>query len=291
MRNINPIVSVIITTKNSANDLERLLNSIIKQSFHKTEIIVVDNNSSDNTISISRRFTKKVFNKGPERSAQRNYGASKSKGKYLLFLDSDMELQKNVINECVILAEKNKITSIIIPEKTVGDGILQNIRRFEREMYEGDESIELARFYTRKVFLKVGGFDESLTGPEDYDLFYRVSKFVKVGRIKLRILHHEEGLTLVKLLQKKFYYAKNGAKYAEKHPELIKTQGTIIFRKSYLKNWKKFIKSPTTGLLFLFVRILETVWAVSGYISAVGIVNFLKKLSFVIFSNAGKTKY
>ena len=278
MRSKSPIVSVIITTKNSAATLSVLLVSIVKQNFKNTEIIVVDNFSTDKTEEISKQFTTRVFKKGPERSAQRNFGARKSKGKYLLILDSDMELQKNVIKECVDLAKEGKIGAITIPEKTVGEGFIQNIRKFEREMYEGDSTIELARFYSKKIFLEVGGFDERLTGPEDYDLFYRVAKLVKIERIKSYILHHEEGLTLFKLLQKKFYYASKGALYAEKHPELIKTQGTILFRKSYLKNYRKFIKDPITGLSFLIVRTLEMIWALSGYISAVGFTNFFKQL-------------
>lgn len=269
-------VSIIITTKNSALTLENLLQSIKNQTFKNREIILVDNNSLDDTLRIAKKYTKNIYTKGPERSAQRNFGAQKAKGEYLLFLDADMELKRNVIKECVKITDSFK--AIVIPEKTVGRGLLQDIRRFEREMYEGDLSVELARFYDKKVFEKAGGFDEKLTGPEDYDLFYRVNKKYPVGRIKSYILHHEEGLTLPKLLQKKFYYANMGAGYAEKHPELIKTQGTIFFRKTYLKHWKKFIKNPVVGFCFLFTRILETIFAVSGYISAVGFIKFIKKL-------------
>ena len=274
----SPLVSVIITTKNSAATLSVLLVSIVKQSFKNIEIIVVDNFSTDKTEEISKQFTIRVFKKGPERSVQRNFGADKAKGKYLLILDSDMELEKDVIRECVFKAEREKIWAITIPEKTVGRGFIQNIRRFEREMYEGDSSIELARFYLKKIYMDAGGYDEDLTGPEDYDLFYRVRQKTKVGRVKSYILHHEEGLTLPKLLQKKYYYASKGALYGEKHPELIKTQGTILFRKAYFKNWKKFVTHPIIGLTFLFTRTLETIWAVLGYISAVGFINFFKKL-------------
>ncbi len=283
-----PLVSVIITTKNSAATLPILLKSITRQSYEYMEIIVVDNFSTDETADIARQFTNKVFNKGPERSAQRNFGAKKSKGNYLLILDSDMELQKNVIKECVRLAEKDNVGAITIPEKTVGEGFIQNIRKFEREMYERDSTIELARFYPKRIFLEVGGYDEELTGPEDYDLFYRIAKKVTVRRVKSYILHHEEDLTLTKLLQKKFYYASKGALYANKHPELIKTQGTILFRKSYLRNYKKFIQNPVMGLTFLIVRTLETIWAVSGYISAVGFSSFLRKL-LSVFSNTRKS--
>lgn len=274
----NFLVSVVIATKNSAVTLAELLKSVKGQSYKNLEIIVVDNSSTDETLEIIKSFTRRIFIRGPERSAQRNYGVSKAEGEYILILDSDMELQKNVIKECVDYIEKSGEAAITIPEKTVGKGLLQDIRRFEREMYEGDSTIELARFYSKKVLKKVGGYDERLTGPEDYDLFYRVSKLIKTGRIKSYILHHEEGLTLPKLLQKKFYYASRGALYAKKHPELIQTQGNLLFRKSYFKNWRKFIQNPVIGLLFIIVRSLEMIWAVAGYISAVGLKIFLKNL-------------
>lgn len=286
MQSKNPIISVIITTKNSAKTLKTLLESINNQTYKKVEIVVVDNKSTDKTIAIARKYTKKVYNIGPERSAQRNYGAKKALGKYVVFLDSDMELTPNVIYECV---EKSKIfKALILPEKTVGSGFVPAIRSFEREMYEGDSNIELARFYEKKVFLEIGGYDENLTGPEDYDLSYRVSKKYKIGRIYSYVLHHEEDIKWVKLLQKKFYYANKGAIYAQKHPELIKIQGTIFFRKVYLKHWKKFLLNPILGMSFLLTRILETIFAIAGYISAVGVVEFFKKL-FLMFSNAGKT--
>jgi len=56
----------------------------------------------------------------------------KAKGKYVLFVDSDMELSKDVVEECVELAEKNnKVGGIIIPERFVGDGFWVRVRDFE----------------------------------------------------------------------------------------------------------------------------------------------------------------
>jgi len=84
----NSIVSTIITTKNEAKNTGNCLRSIKNQTylFHRNEvtlrdpedrieIIVVDNNSTDGTKGIAKRFTDKVYNYGPERSAQRNFGA------------------------------------------------------------------------------------------------------------------------------------------------------------------------------------------------------------------------
>lgn len=271
-------VSAIITTKNSAKTLEKLLKSLKNQTYKNLEIIVVDNNSSDKTVEMARKYTKKVYQKGPERSAQRNLAAEKSTGKYLLFLDSDMELTKRVVEDCVQTARRSDLKLLVIPEKTIGKGLIPAVRRFEREMYMGDLTVEVARFFKGAVFFKFGGYDLELTGPEDYDLPYRISKKYKIGRSNQYILHNESGLTLLGLLKKKYYYARCGALYAGKHPELVSLQGNILFRKAYFRNWRKFVGNPLLGAAFIFVRILETMWAVSGYISAVGLGGFVKSL-------------
>lgn len=271
-------VSAIITTKNSAKTLEKLLKSLKNQTHRNLETIVIDNNSSDRTVEIAKKYTQKVYRKGPERSAQRNLAAEKSTGKYLLFLDSDMELTKRVVEDCVQTAQKFGFKLLVIPERTIGEGLIPTVRRFEREMYMGDLTVEVARFFERSVFFEFGGYDPELTGPEDYDLPYRISKKYKIGRSNHYILHNESGLTLSRLLRKKYYYASRGALYASKHPELISLQGNILFRKAYFKNWKKFVGNPLLGATFIFVRILEAIWAVAGYLNAVGLGGFAKSL-------------
>ncbi len=96
-----PLVSVIVPTYNSAKFLEACLMSIKKQSYANVELIVVDNNSTDNTTEIARKFTDKVFNKGPERSAQVNFGVTQASGEYVYKVDSDFVLGINVVKECV----------------------------------------------------------------------------------------------------------------------------------------------------------------------------------------------
>lgn len=264
----NPLVSIIIPARNEERNIGRLLESINSQTYAKIETIVVDDGSTDNTISIAKKNKAKVFSRGHlERSAQRNFGAEKSLGDYLVFLDADMELEKSVIEDCVKTAN-DKYKLLVIPERTVGNNFIGKIRNFEREMYMGDFSIEVARFFDRKAFFEFGGYDLDLTGPEDYDLPYRISKKYKIGRSHEYILHHEENATLSKLLKRKYYYGKNGAKYAKKHPELIASQGNLLFRKAYFRNWKKFLREPILGVSFVFVRTLEAVWAVAGYASA-----------------------
>lgn len=264
------LVSIVVTTKNEEKNIEKLLSNIRNQTYKDIEIIVVDNNSTDRTVKVARKFTNMVYDKGPERSAQRNFGVRKAKGKYVLIVDADMELSSGVIGSCVENVHNHK--ALIVPEKTLGNGFLASIRKFEREMYMGDPTIEVARFFEKKTFEEFDGYDLSLTGTEDYDLPKRImDKYGKnsIGWAKEWIFHHEESLTLAKLLMKRFYYARKSVRYVKKHPDLIWVQGNMILRPAYFRNWKKFINKPFIALAFIFVRILEMSAALLGFIYGV----------------------
>ena len=62
----------------------------------------MDNNSTDRTKEIAKEYTEKVYNYGPERSAQRNFGVKQASGKYILYLDADMILSEDVVFKCVL---------------------------------------------------------------------------------------------------------------------------------------------------------------------------------------------
>ena len=116
----NTLVSIIIPTKNSSSTIEECLLSIKKQSYSNIETIVVDNHSTDSTQIISQKYTDKFYTKGPERTFQKNHGIEKSTGEYLCFIDSDMILTENVIQECISLMESDEIIGgICIPERSI----------------------------------------------------------------------------------------------------------------------------------------------------------------------------
>ncbi len=274
------IVSIVIPAFNEEKNIERLLISIRKQALKKfaqkdIEIIVVDDESRDNTAEIAKRYSKQVYRrKHAERSVQRNFGAAKAHGKYMLFLDGDMELTESVIQSS--LDNIDSYGGLIIPERTVGTGFIASVRKFERKMYMGDPSIEVARFFPKKVFWEYGGYDKNLTGTEDYDLPKRISAKYEIGWAKEYLLHHETGLTLAKQLKKKFYYAKKSAAYVDKHPDLISKQGILILRKAYLVHWREFVKHPILGAALIVMRTLETIAAAIGFLTAVGPVGFIR---------------
>lgn len=266
MKNI--LVSAIITTKNEELHIENLLKSISKQTYKNIETIVIDNNSQDHTKEIARKYTKLVFDKGPERSVQRNFGAQKGKGEYLLFLDADMELTPTVIEECVKIAQSSSFGGVIIPEKSFGKGFWAKVKVYERSFYVGDQTIEAARFYSKKVFNEIGGFDEEITGPEDWDFSERVSKKYKLGRIKSLIMHNEKELSLWKLIKKKYYYGKKTKIYLSKNKISIISPKTIFFlRPVFYKNPKKIIFHPILFCAMMIMLFAELVAGGIGYYS------------------------
>jgi len=265
-------VSVIIPTYNSEKDIVRLLKSINSQSYKNIELIVVDDGSTDNTVKLAKKYTKKVFaREHAERSVQRNFGASQATGKYLLVLDSDMELSRDVVKQCVEIIESNsKIGTITIPEIPVAGNFWEKVKKHEREFYnlEGDSEVESARFFPVNLFKKVGGYDENITGPEDWDLPENIRKLgFSNGRIKAKIKHFERVNSLFSLLKKKYYYALKSHVYLEKNDISLISSKTIYFlRPVFYKNWRKLISEPTLSLAMLLMLMAEQLAGGLGFV-------------------------
>lgn len=261
---MSALVSVIITTKNESKVITRLLTSLKTQSYKNIEIVLIDNNSLDSTKQIARQFTDKVYDFGPERSAQRNFGAKKASGNLLLFLDADMELSRNVIEECVNSISLNKkFGGVIIPEKSVARTFWEKVKAYERSFYneKGDEITDAARFFQKSVFNKVGGYDETITGPEDWDLPETIKKLgYKVGRVSTVIYHHERINSPLDLARKKYYYALRAHRYLKKHNISTFSPKTIYFlRPIFYKNFNKISAHPILYIgmfIVLFVQLL-----------------------------------
>lgn len=90
-------LSSIVLTKNEENNIERCINSL---SFCD-EIIVIDDFSTDKTVEIATKLKAKVFQRSlnDDFSAQRNFGLEKAEGKWVLFIDADEEVSKNLSEE------------------------------------------------------------------------------------------------------------------------------------------------------------------------------------------------
>ncbi len=267
-----PLVSIIVPAYNEEKVIGRLLMSIRRQSYPYIETIVVDDKSTDDTVKISKKFTKNVFLREHfERSVQRNFGAKRSKGRYLLFLDADMKLSKKVIEECVkVMNLGDKNGAVTIPEISVASNFWESVKAHERNFYnlEGDTVTDAARFLKRSIFQKLGGYDEKLTGPEDWDLPERIRKAgYKIVRVNSVIYHYERIPSLWKLMKKKYYYGLGSYRYLKKQKISAFSPKTIYFlRPVFYKNWRNMIREPFLTFSMMIMLFCEFLSGGFGYL-------------------------
>lgn len=120
-------LSVIIVTWNSAHDIRNCLNSLVKELKNiNSEIIVVDNNSQDNTAAIIEKHHSETIiikNKGNRGfGAANNQGIKVAKGAYILLLNPDTVVHTNAIKNMLQFLEKEESVGMVGPEQLNGDG-------------------------------------------------------------------------------------------------------------------------------------------------------------------------
>ena len=126
----NPQISVIIPIYNCEKYIKECLSSLIKQTFKNFEIICINDGSNDDTLKILKKFEAKderiiIFNQnnsGP--GIARNIGMKKSKGEYLIFLDSDDIFKKTMLEELYIKIKEND-----------SDVVICNSQNFEKKKW------------------------------------------------------------------------------------------------------------------------------------------------------------
>jgi glycosyltransferase involved in cell wall biosynthesis len=180
-----PFISIIIPAYNESKFIEHCLKALQDLNYPQElyEIIIVDNGSSDDTVSIGKRYTQKIYIcRGVNISALRNYGAKKAAGDIYAFIDADCIPAKNWLLSAVkLLAEDWCITGskVKIPP---GAGWI------ERAWFYGNESGRKEVRYINsanmivpaEIFKRIGGFNESLRTGEDSEFCIRARRFAKI---------------------------------------------------------------------------------------------------------------
>lgn len=251
-----PLVSIIVPSFNSAATIGRCLQSLKKQTYKRIEIIVVDRDSTDGTKKIAKRYTSLVYNVGPERAAQVNAGARKAKGTYLYRVDSDFIVDPGVVSQCVATCEDCHLDGVAVHNtSSEGLGFWAEVRKFERNTYIDDSLIVAVRFFSRKSWETIDGFDETLYGPEDYDFHNRFIKAdFKWGRITAQESHLGEPKSIKDIWQKHFFYGKQMVPYFTKHPAHALLQFNPI-RTSFFRHFRIILRHPIllSGLVVMTV--------------------------------------
>ena len=181
-------ISIVIPTLNRIGTLPRALDSVLNQTYQPSEIIVVDNGSSDGTINLLEEHypsIKLLSEKKLGVSAARNRGIRYSKFPWIALLDSDdawektkLEKQKNAL-----LSSLEKYRLVHTNEIWIRNGIkfnqMKKHKKFGGDIFNKCLSLccisPSSVLINKNIFEEVGYFDESLPVCEDYDLWLKIS--------------------------------------------------------------------------------------------------------------------
>jgi glycosyltransferase involved in cell wall biosynthesis len=174
------MISIIIPAHNEEEYIEKTLKSIIMQDYSYKEIIVVCNGCSDKTSEIAKKYTNKVFElKEPNIAKARNFGATKAKGKKLLFLDADTYfLNKGTLKK---IMQHNAVIGTCKGQPDKRDLKFKLFFALKNNLlWKG--WVNGLTFCNKEVFEKVNGYDSKKQPYENRDL---IKKFRKFGKFKV----------------------------------------------------------------------------------------------------------
>lgn len=258
------LLSVVIPTRNEARNVALCIASFDQAKADGwCEVLVVDNASDDETVSLAEKAGAAVFQQGPERSAQRNRGFKEARGRFVCFLDADMRVPQETVEEIhSLLLSREMPDALYIREVRVGKGWWIKVRNFERSFYDAT-CIDGLRVIRRDVFERVGGFDVTLSAFEDWDLDRRIlDSGATTGITRGALLHDEGAFSLRRHLKKKTYYSGYYDSYREKwhNDAMIRKQLGIGYRffGVFLENgkWKRALRHPLLMASLYFERFL-----------------------------------
>lgn len=207
-------VSIIIPTLNEEQMLPRLLDSIKSQEFDDYEVIVADAQSKDSTREIAEQYGCRVVDGGLP-AAGRNAGAAAARGDFFFFLDADVILPQGFIRnvyeemqDCYYDLATCEIRPLSdyrldrVLHRMINLAVILNLK-------VDPKAFGFCIFVSKRLFKRVGGFDETLYVAEDNDFVKRASEFRS-----LRYLSSAHLMVSVRRFEKegRFAYMNKGIK-------------------------------------------------------------------------------
>jgi GT2 family glycosyltransferase len=221
-----PRLATVIPTFNSERTLSICLASVAHQA-EPAEIIIIDDlRTSDRTREIAMEYGARVIVSAAGRAQSRNEGVAATDCEYLLSLDSDMILGRDLISR--ILGEFGRgMDGLVIQEVGIGQGYWARARGIDKAAVEETGYGVALRAFTREVFDAVGGFDENLLAGEDLDFHERViNRGAKIEHLQSPYIEHDEGrLRLHTAVKKKYWYGLTLPEFEARHGSRMLTRG------------------------------------------------------------------
>jgi len=200
-RTAQPLVSVIIPTKDRPEMLGEAVKSVLNQTYPHVEVIVVNDGGTDvqevlNSVNTKGNVVYLSHPQNQERSAARNTGIRVAHGKYIAYLDDDDIYYPNHIKTLVQFLENSEYqvayTDAVLAQQQKQDGKYVTVHRSVPYSIDFDhDNILVGNFipilcliHEKSCLDEVGLFDETLSTHEDWDLIIRLSRKFSIAHIK-----------------------------------------------------------------------------------------------------------
>ena len=192
-------ISVIIPAHNSVQTLARAIDSVLEQSYKADEIIVVDDGSTDATSEVAKMYDEVSLlrQKNMGVSSARNNGVMMAANEWIAFLDSDDTWHPEKLKEQVAYHRKNKGCKVSYTDEVwIRDDKEVSIpKTFQKPQVATFESclsycniVPSSVLMQKKLFDRIGGFDESLEVCEDYDLWLRILREEPIALVDQKLV-------------------------------------------------------------------------------------------------------
>lgn len=236
--------SVVIPSYNRAALIPKTIQSILDQTVQDFEIIVVDDGSKDNTEEVVKAIADPRISyykkENGERGAARNYGAARSKGQYVTFIDSDDWMYPFYFEEAQKIIDAHNTPEIfhmsyefVSPEGAVLD---QKFHEKDLNAQELKENIMgCIGVVVRNDIINTYRFSEDrrLSGTEDWLLWLRIGSRYPIyysDRITAAALNHDERSVLNYKEEQLAIRGELLVKYLKEDEHFVKTNGKHLNR-------------------------------------------------------------
>ncbi len=270
-----PYISVAVVTRNRAEKLLQCLNSLRNQTIKPKEVVVVDNNSKDNTKKIVDLFKKELPVKYYKELRvgipyARNRAVKEARGEILAFIDDDCQASKNwvaeIINEFSIKREASAVQGKVVCS---GSGVFSKLTEALHNVWLQNNIIshdnEIAVGDCRNFSVKIKDlieanihFDEEFYRGQDVDLVLQlINKNRKVFFASSVVVSHSERSNIFSYIKQKFEFGRSSKRYEKKWPLLL---SSLQLKK---KNNKKYLNEVHESILHL--DIIKRIKVLSSY--------------------------
>lgn len=181
----SPLVSIVIPCFNAQNSLAEAIHSALQQTYQSREVIVIDDGSNDDSVTILKQFGSQVlWESGPNQGgcSARNRGVEIAHGEFVQFLDADDILAPEKLEKQVPVALEHE-QSIVYCDHDLNTTDGQMIRRSRgvewsdsvEFVLEHDALTTLGPLHRKSWLDEVGGFRVGLRAAQELDLHLRLA--------------------------------------------------------------------------------------------------------------------